>query len=260
MYNNSYGQVVSDDYLAHHGILGQKWGQRNGPPYPLGSGDHSVSEKRAGWQKSLRSGRSSGKKELHTSILQGVIKDGHYHRNLDKFTADSSHNVLFITGLSGSGKSTLARMFNGDNIIHLDFYFEKGDPSEDKLYQDAEFNNYMLKHGISFEKIKTLSNGNPEKWRVVDEMGDAIISFAEEQYKKRKAVIVEGVEIANEAMYQDKQFFKDKCLIVLETPHLKSLLRGLKRDGINPFDIVTIQQRIKYQLNWNEDLKKLKMS
>ena len=24
-------------YLAHHGVLGQKWGQRNGPPYPLGS-------------------------------------------------------------------------------------------------------------------------------------------------------------------------------------------------------------------------------
>lgn len=25
-----------DDHLEHHGILGQKWGVRNGPPYPLG--------------------------------------------------------------------------------------------------------------------------------------------------------------------------------------------------------------------------------
>lgn len=24
-------------YLAHHGIPGQKWGQRHGPPYPLNS-------------------------------------------------------------------------------------------------------------------------------------------------------------------------------------------------------------------------------
>ena len=23
------------DYIAHHGIQGQKWGVRNGPPYPL---------------------------------------------------------------------------------------------------------------------------------------------------------------------------------------------------------------------------------
>ncbi len=34
-------------YLAHHGIEGQKWGKRNGPPYPLEPEDHSAAEKRA---------------------------------------------------------------------------------------------------------------------------------------------------------------------------------------------------------------------
>lgn len=40
-------------YLQHHGILGQKWGKKNGPPYPLDEQKHSNSEKKAGWKKSL---------------------------------------------------------------------------------------------------------------------------------------------------------------------------------------------------------------
>ena len=39
--------------LRHHGILGQRWGKKNGPPYPLDTEDHSASEQKAGWKKSL---------------------------------------------------------------------------------------------------------------------------------------------------------------------------------------------------------------
>lgn len=33
--------------LRHHGILGQKWGVRNGPPYPLSGGDYTPSQRKA---------------------------------------------------------------------------------------------------------------------------------------------------------------------------------------------------------------------
>lgn len=51
---NYYNPYVRQELeLYHHGILGQRWGRKNGPPYPLGASDHSASEKKAGWRKSL---------------------------------------------------------------------------------------------------------------------------------------------------------------------------------------------------------------
>lgn len=51
---NYYGyDFICKSDLTHHGILGQKWGKKNGPPYPLDAKDHSASEQKAGWKKSL---------------------------------------------------------------------------------------------------------------------------------------------------------------------------------------------------------------
>lgn len=45
--------VEIQNELKHHGILGQRWGIKNGPPYPISPSEHSVSEKKAGWRMSL---------------------------------------------------------------------------------------------------------------------------------------------------------------------------------------------------------------
>jgi len=46
---NYYNPYVREELmLYHHGILGQRWGKKNGPPYPLGASQLSASEKKAG--------------------------------------------------------------------------------------------------------------------------------------------------------------------------------------------------------------------
>ena len=34
---NQFSFNLDQNYLSHHGVKGQKWGKKNGPPYPLDS-------------------------------------------------------------------------------------------------------------------------------------------------------------------------------------------------------------------------------
>lgn len=61
-----YLAIQYRDGLQHHGIKGQKWGDQNGPPYPLGSGQKSSAEKKAS------GGGSTGQKK--TNALLHPIK------------------------------------------------------------------------------------------------------------------------------------------------------------------------------------------
>ena len=58
-------------YLAHHGIKGQKWGVRNGPPYPLKPSSRSSAEKRLSSGSFARSEQKKVEKIRHKYSVIG---------------------------------------------------------------------------------------------------------------------------------------------------------------------------------------------
>ena len=89
------------EYMAHHGILGQKWGTRNGPPYPLGGGDYTQSERKAILKKRNTVKNSIYNKRHFDEVLKAdkttlstLSYDTDRTKGTDMFYA--THNVLDI--------------------------------------------------------------------------------------------------------------------------------------------------------------------
>lgn len=79
--------------LYHHGILGQRWGKRNGPPYPLGGGDYTQSERKAILKKRKIRNSIYNKKHFDEVLkadkttLSTLSYDSHRTENTDMFYA-----------------------------------------------------------------------------------------------------------------------------------------------------------------------------
>lgn len=75
MWTYNYSQASE---LAHHGVKGQKWGVRNGPPYPIKRDNVKVEKtEKPGIIKSTRSGHDSNpRNSIPNSIMDHVTADG----------------------------------------------------------------------------------------------------------------------------------------------------------------------------------------
>lgn len=234
------------DSLAHHGILGQKWGIRR-YQNPDGS---LTPEGRARYLKSLN------KKAV-----------GY---NVDKWGTDKKHNLLIVTGTSGSGKSTLANKIaskHNADVISLDNYF-------DNIYlkegRSKKFDRYLNKHVPEYhneieknfeyyeqERFNPKSVAGKKYWKTMDKVRDAMFDYSESQFGKQK-IIAEGIQWLDTSLYPNRSeranAIKGKPIIVVKTGALTSQIRGMKRDEIKWYDPVNVQN-FKMRKQWTKQRK-----
>lgn len=84
---NMYEDHENLNYLAHHGILGMKWGKQNGPPYPLSDAKHDRVVQRAEKKRIRREKRAADKKANILSDPKKIVK---YQSKLTKREIDSA--------------------------------------------------------------------------------------------------------------------------------------------------------------------------
>lgn len=107
--------------LAHDGILGMKWGQRNGPPYPLSAGAHSSAERAAGskgWTRQAREEIQKEKRNKATDITLDGIK---VRTNADKARAMTDEQLQ-----------------SANRRAALENQYLKNNPDRDRAWEVAE--------------------------------------------------------------------------------------------------------------------------
>ena len=91
-------------YLEHHGILGQKWGKKEGPPYPLGSGDHSSAEKSAAKAAGVKIGSDSGK-----GSIANVKKKSTRSKSVKKEMTEEEKRAAAVEAVKSGDRKKIAK-------------------------------------------------------------------------------------------------------------------------------------------------------
>lgn len=115
---------MSNLYIQHHGIKGQKWGKRNGPPYPLDYDDHSAAQKRLNPKRTIDGKRDETTKKKGLSDAQkkalkiGAIAAG------AALAGIAAYKLGAIDKLVSVGKTTMSSLPEGVQT----FKFETFEP------------------------------------------------------------------------------------------------------------------------------------
>lgn len=173
------------DYICHHGILGQKWGVRNGPPYPLSGGAYTASEKKQIYKKRALKNSIYNKKHFDMTLDKGtnlntLSYDKNRTKNADMYYATytradkDKYNALFNTPIKDvNGRKVLK--YKITNKTTKDVRVASEDSGQEaflELYSSSrDFSNYVKdRMEKKFVQDKYKFRGYRESKNVLDKL------------------------------------------------------------------------------------------
>lgn len=162
----------SSNYLAHHGILGQKWGHKNGPPYPLDAGDHSASEKKAGYKKSIKGAIQEARKK--TKRYQKDLEDYKSARWKRKYAND--RRLIAEEGLEEAKASKKKDPKFGEDYFNMAINAHKEEAAEAqkridkfiKRYGDVDLKDMQLTDGEKYIELRDKGYSKEDSMIIAD--------------------------------------------------------------------------------------------
>lgn len=148
-------------YLEHHQILGAKWGQKNGPPYPLGSGDHSSAEKSAAQAAGVKVGSDSGKGSIENVKKKKSGAQNQVKKPKKEMTDEEKREAALKAVKAGDKKKIAKYMDNlsTDELrdaqarAQMKDSLKKEDPSEKKTSKEELEKQEVIRSGDK-ERVK----------------------------------------------------------------------------------------------------------
>ena len=126
--------------IYHHGILGQEWGKRNGPPYPLRGGSYSRSE-----TKALKEARKNKYSRYNKKHYDEVLKKGTVLKTLSYDKDRTSKGDMFFASHTKADIDHYKEFFNKKSKMPI--YDEYGNK-----IGEGEF----LKYSIQNKAVKDM--------------------------------------------------------------------------------------------------------
>ena len=104
-------------------------------------------------------------------------------------------------------------------------------------------------------------DGEPDskkRGKNIDKFAEELVpKYSEKMYADDKVLIVEGLQLLDETMYPNKNYFKDKPIVIMNTNQSVAMYRAIARDNIKT-DAQDMAERLRWYTFFNTKISDLK--